>query len=152
MASVNEISAQVRAFLGDRISLQELEDWSASYSWNIHQRADQETQNLAYAVRGLLVDYSSGDIDEATLRRELATAALPFVLSAVRISLKSSDTVFVLSAPGIVPLRLSGLDIEAMRGRPMARAATAAGFRLIGKSQNDTESASFRFQLSAQRA
>ena len=92
MASVNEISDQVLEFLSDRISLQELEEWSASYSWNIHRRAGRKIQDLAYAVRGMLVEYSSGDIDEMKLRKGLADAIRPFAV--IRVSVLTKKVVF----------------------------------------------------------
>lgn len=79
MASVHEISDQVAAYLANRLSLEQLEDWSAEYSWNIHERADEETKALAYRVRAILNAYSD-DADESSLQEELAAAIRrPFV-------------------------------------------------------------------------
>jgi hypothetical protein len=92
MASVFEISAQVASFLADRLSLEQLEDWSAEYSWNIHKRADDSTQALAYQVRAILNAYSN-DLCEDGLRRELAIAVRPFVQLA-RVSVPTIPLVY----------------------------------------------------------
>lgn len=102
MASVQEISAQISAFLANRLSLEQFEDWSAEYSWNIHKRADEETQAFAYQVRAILNAYSE-DADENLLREELATAVLPFARSA----------------------RASVMTIELVLGKPLSSAASA---------------------------
>jgi hypothetical protein len=92
MANVHEISDQVAAFLANRLSLEKLEDWSAEYSWNIHERADERTKALAYRVRAILNAYSD-DADESSLREELATAILPFARSAMA-SARTIEVVF----------------------------------------------------------
>lgn len=80
MPSVSEILDQVGEFLAHRLSLEQFEDWSAEYSWNIHQRADHETQALAYRLCAILDAYSE-DATEDALRQELATAIRPFRVS-----------------------------------------------------------------------
>jgi hypothetical protein len=92
MASVSEISDKVREFLNGGISFEEFEEWSASYSWDIHQRAGQKIQDLAYAVRGVLVEYSSGDIDEKRLREDLENTIRPFAV--IRVSVPTKRIVF----------------------------------------------------------
>ncbi len=78
MANVTEISTHVREFLSGGMSLGELEDWAAEYSWNIHKRANQETQQLAYFVHDRVDDFAEGNIDETVFRQELAAAIRPF--------------------------------------------------------------------------
>jgi hypothetical protein len=77
MASVHEISDQIAEFLAGRLSLDQLEDWSAEYSWNIHKRTDKGTQALAYRVRSILNAYFD-EVGEKELREELAIAIRPF--------------------------------------------------------------------------
>lgn len=62
----------VQEMLENRMSLDQFQDWSAAYSWDIHKHAGQEVQNLAYMIEGLLVEFSNGDIDETAFRTELA--------------------------------------------------------------------------------
>jgi hypothetical protein len=81
MANVNEIAEQVNSFLVGKLSFDDLENWSAEYSWNIHQRADDETQKLAYLVHSKIADFAGGLLDEPSLRREMASAVRPFALS-----------------------------------------------------------------------
>ena len=71
MARALEAAEKVSAFLADRISLEELEDWSASFSWNIHRSDDEQAQAIAYQVRGILNEYSD-DVSEERIRKELA--------------------------------------------------------------------------------
>jgi hypothetical protein len=78
MANVCEISDHVADFLADRISLEQLEDWSAEYSWDIHKRADDETRDLAYQIRAILNAHSD-DSSENGVRRGLGDAIRPFV-------------------------------------------------------------------------
>ncbi len=77
MASVCEISDHVADFLANRLSLEQLEDWSAEYSWNIHKRADDEIRELAYQIRAILNAHSD-DPTEDGVRQELADAIRPF--------------------------------------------------------------------------
>jgi hypothetical protein len=77
MANVQEISDQVLQFLAGDMSLDSFEDWSAEYSWNVHLRANEEIQALAYKIRGILNAHEN-DEDERVLREELATAIFPF--------------------------------------------------------------------------
>ncbi len=77
MASLEEISQHVSGFLANRVSLDEFEDWSASYAWNIHQRADKQTAARARLIQAIL-DAFEDDDDEAGLRAELENAIHPF--------------------------------------------------------------------------
>jgi hypothetical protein len=77
MAEQYEIIQKVEAFLANSLSFQEFDDWSAEFSWNIHERADSETQALAYQVRAILNAFSEDD-SESGLRKELAEAVRPF--------------------------------------------------------------------------
>lgn len=83
MASVREIADKVHAYLArpQRVSLEELEDWSAEYSWDIHKRADEQTRVLAYQIRAILNAHSD-DPNEDGVRRGLAEAIRPFEDSA----------------------------------------------------------------------
>ena len=75
MPSTLEIRAKVRDFLDGRIPVQAFADWSAAYSWNIHKRtADGETQALAYAVRAIVVQHETQDIDDREMRVELESS------------------------------------------------------------------------------
>jgi signal transduction histidine kinase len=84
MASVLEILEQVERFLAKQVSLEDFEAWSAEYAWNIHQRADEETQNLARMVQAILNAFED-DQDETGLRLELAEAVRPFAFAKNRV-------------------------------------------------------------------
>jgi hypothetical protein len=77
MAGIYEIVQKVEAFLANVLSLQEFEDWSAEFSWDIHKRADANVQDLAYRVRAILNAFSDEE-SESGLREELAEAVRPF--------------------------------------------------------------------------
>jgi hypothetical protein len=95
MANAADFQEMVRRFLHDEISVQELEDWCASASWNIH-KSSPGLQQLAYQVQGALSEYSNSDIDYSQLRKELANAILPF---RVVVRLTSTIDFRVLGAP-----------------------------------------------------
>jgi hypothetical protein len=77
MAERREIIETVEAFLDNSLSLQDFEDWSAEFSWDIHKRADPDVQALAYQVRAILNAFSEDDFQDG-LRKELAAAIRPF--------------------------------------------------------------------------
>src|SRR5437763_586788 len=61
----------------DRMSVEEFEDWSSIYSWNIHKSNDREAQRIAYEIRGILNDYP--EEAESQMRLELKKLIRPFV-------------------------------------------------------------------------
>ena len=65
MPSVRDISHHVSEFLADRLSLEELEDWSAEYSWDIHKRGDDEVRELAYQVQAILNAHSDDSKEDS---------------------------------------------------------------------------------------
>ena len=78
MASVAEIVQEVWRLLDGKVSIDAFEDWSASYSWNIHQKADSRVQDLAYLIESRMIEYDNGDMDEASLLTQLGDAIRPF--------------------------------------------------------------------------
>jgi hypothetical protein len=78
MANVQEIKRHIRKFLDDQISLEDFDDWSAEYAWNIHKRDDHKTQDLARSLRAI-INAHEDDTDESGLRKELEIAIHPFV-------------------------------------------------------------------------
>ena len=97
MANVKEISDQVMHFLANEISLDAFDDWSAEYSWNIHQRANKEVQQLAYEIRGILNAHAD-DETEDRLRAELAGAIFPFLESENRVGDSDDSSVPLVQA------------------------------------------------------
>jgi len=90
MANVQEIADQVMRFLADEMPLEALEDWSAEYSWNLHQRAGEVVQDLAYQIRGILNAHADDETD-SIIRQELASAVSPFLESATQMGEPSSS-------------------------------------------------------------
>jgi len=84
MANASGAASRVSEYLADRISLEELEDWSASFSWNIHKSDDEQAQAIAYQVRAILNEYSDDATDDrirkelAQLRARIEAANFPF--------------------------------------------------------------------------
>lgn len=78
MANSLEAVERISDFLADKASLEELEDWSAEYSWNILETGDPESQGIAYRLRSIL-NLHEDDLDEAALRADLECAIRPFV-------------------------------------------------------------------------
>jgi hypothetical protein len=78
MITTKEAVDNVLDFLSDQLSLEEFEDWSASYVLDIQRRGDTEDQALGRLIRGILNAFED-DATEVGLRQELAVAILPFV-------------------------------------------------------------------------
>ena len=81
MANVEEILEMVNRFLLGEVSLDSFEDWSSEFSWNIHEKADAETQRLAYLVQSKIGQFGEGEIDEESFLRDLANVVHPFAQS-----------------------------------------------------------------------
>jgi hypothetical protein len=87
MIGAPEIRRRVARFLANQIDADHFEDWIVQNTWNIHQQGDESLQKLAYALDALLAEYSSGQIDEPALRREL----MPYASSAEELATSSAD-------------------------------------------------------------
>jgi hypothetical protein len=93
--------------LADKISIDEFEDWSASFSWNIHKRADAETQKLAYLIRAILNSHED-DETEDQLREHLALAAGPLQ----EIASESWQMTIVSSSPLLLRDQFNGTPVN----------------------------------------
>lgn len=65
------IREALRRYVGGKITIDEFQDWFVPQSWNIHQRADPSTVDLAYEIDLRLAEYSNGDRTEDELKRIL---------------------------------------------------------------------------------
>jgi hypothetical protein len=72
MLTEAQIRQRLAAFLENRSSLDELEDWLVQHSWNMHKDSEPLAQELAAAVELRLAEHSSEHLTEAALREELA--------------------------------------------------------------------------------
>jgi hypothetical protein len=91
MASAQEGVNQIRRFLANSLSFEEFEDWSARFSWKIHQTGDLAAQSLAYQIRAILNAHAE-DLTEVSVRKDLEAAIRPFV-NTVQIYWKESGKV-----------------------------------------------------------
>ena len=71
MLTQAEVRQQLAAFLQNRLSLDDFEDWLADRSWNMHQDSPLVAQQLVASIELPLFEYSSGHRDLSSLRREL---------------------------------------------------------------------------------
>jgi len=71
MIAENQIRERLSRYLRGEISLDRFEDWFVEGSWNMHLHSEEAAQKLAAAVELRLAEYSSGHLDEASLRNEL---------------------------------------------------------------------------------
>ena len=78
MAKAHEAIEHIAEYLADQISLEELEDWSASFVQSVFQSDDAVAQQIALLVRSRLNAFEDDESD-AGLRQELADAIYPFV-------------------------------------------------------------------------
>jgi allophanate hydrolase subunit 1 len=67
-----QIQEQIRNYLASESDLAAFEDWIISHTWNVHQLGDRQIEELASAVQGLLLEYSSDEISLDQLRQDLA--------------------------------------------------------------------------------
>jgi hypothetical protein len=84
MASAQDVAKQIEEFLDEEISLEELEDWSASFAWDTYASHDQDAGRAALFLRSILNAYD-GDQSDIGLRRELEKIVRPFALDAERL-------------------------------------------------------------------
>jgi len=89
MISVKEAIDQIGALLARRISLEQFEDWSASFAQSAYRRNDAAAVESVLSIRSI-VNAFADDSSEDSLRRELANAIRPFVQQA-RVSYPSAD-------------------------------------------------------------
>jgi hypothetical protein len=72
MLSSSEIKKQIQQYLAQSIDLDQLEDWLVSASWNMHQHAPADAQEMASALELRFAEYSCGHLSESDLRHELS--------------------------------------------------------------------------------
>ena len=71
MLSSVQVLEQVQKYLAGAIALDALEDWLVSSSWNMHQHADRDVQELVGAIELRLAEHSQGHLDDSDLEEEL---------------------------------------------------------------------------------
>ncbi len=80
MIAESKIREHLGRYLRQELSLDQLEDWIAQQSWNMHKDSDEAAQKLASAIELRLAEHSSGHLDEPSLREELRRFANPPVV------------------------------------------------------------------------
>ena len=71
MLTQAEVRHQLAAFLQNRLSLDDFEDWLADRSWNMHLDSPPAAQELVASIELPLFEYSSGHRDLDSLRVEI---------------------------------------------------------------------------------
>ena len=77
MSNAQDAVEQVWQFLANELSLEDFEDWSASYLTDAFQSDDLEAQKIGRLIRSILNAYAD-DSTEHALHLELAVAISPF--------------------------------------------------------------------------
>lgn len=71
-----DIDDQIRAwllrYLAAQVSLEELEAWLSTASWDLDPTVDPVAEGLASRILLRLAEFSNGDLDEDELRADLA--------------------------------------------------------------------------------
>lgn len=80
MISEAQIREKLGRYLRHDLSLDLFEDWLAQQSWNMHKDSSEAAQKLASAIELRLGEYSSGHLEEASLREDLRQFANPSVI------------------------------------------------------------------------
>lgn len=79
MAAIDEIVRQVTLVLEDRLSIRDFGDWATVSTWDVlHAPCDQVIKELMCGVQSKMTAFDLGQIDEKTLRQELANAIQSF--------------------------------------------------------------------------
>ena len=72
---------EIRAKLLSIASLDELEDWLASHSWNMHLDSSLSAQKLVGKIELALAEFYDGHISEPLLRQRLKSLASTYEVS-----------------------------------------------------------------------
>jgi hypothetical protein len=75
MIAEYQIRERLARYLRGENSLDQFEDWLVQRSWNMHRDSGDAAKELVSAIELRLAEYSSGHLDEQSLRSEL----LPFI-------------------------------------------------------------------------
>lgn len=70
MALAEDIRARVLAYLAGDTTLRDFEDWLTEETWDVHSH-DPEAADVAYAVKRLIAEHTSGYRTEDDLKRSL---------------------------------------------------------------------------------
>jgi hypothetical protein len=119
MPNTQDIIEKVEAVLIGGMSVERFQDWFGPYTWNIHKRSGAAVQDLVYQIDLLLSEYTSDDLSESELRKELEDAISPFVVStSFRVEARSGsspnpDTLFLVrKGPQCSIERLAGSAVR----------------------------------------
>ena len=80
MSNAQDAVEQVWQLLANELSLDDFEDWSASYLTEAFRSGDAQAQEVGRLIRSILNAYGDDSTDDA-MRLELANAISPFVKS-----------------------------------------------------------------------
>jgi hypothetical protein len=80
MLTANELQTKLATALSSG-DFHTFEKWFVSSSWNVHRQGDAELQHLVFAIELRLAERSSGHLDEAQFRAELAQLLPAFSVS-----------------------------------------------------------------------
>jgi hypothetical protein len=75
MIEEKDLRARLAAYLQNRLSLDQFEDWLVDTSWNMHRDSAPAVQALVSSIELLLAEYSNGDRTYDELGRELVALA-----------------------------------------------------------------------------
>jgi len=70
MSLANAIRDKVISYLSGEISLDELEDWVVTRTWDVDKTGDWEGADLAHGIELLLAEYTNGHRSEEELREQ----------------------------------------------------------------------------------
>ena len=73
MVTRTEAEQQIMEYLANKLSLDELEDWSAEAAVDAHNNPDHSAKSLIYSMRGLL-NFHEDDDSEDGLKQNLLDA------------------------------------------------------------------------------
>jgi hypothetical protein len=97
MSNAQDAVEQVWQYLANELSLDEFEDWSASYLTDVFQSGDAQAQEVGRVIRSILNAYGD-DSTDAALRSELVNAISPFAKTSAQNSVGKPSMIAESSA------------------------------------------------------
>lgn len=125
----NQIRQSLIRYLRNEFTLDQLEDWLAQHSWNMHLDSDLAAQKLASAIELRLAEHSSGHLGEFEMREELRALVSAYATqlnfgSAVMVDAEPANNIVLKIRPQVVafPFRAAVASQEAFGYADTSRA------------------------------
>jgi hypothetical protein len=90
MLNVDQLSKKIADLAADDISVSDFQSWFRRESRNVHLWGDELLKEAVFSVESIFSEYHFADLDDAGLKRELASTIDPFVVARVTLAVSES--------------------------------------------------------------